>query len=657
VPAVRLINPDGISMKTKKPLPKDLRKQKAAKLPPKLRGREISIPSWALPALLVITAAMYLPAVFNGFVHLDDNVYILENTAIREFSLSNIREIFTSFYFANYHPLTSMSYLMEYSIFGPNPMVFHLLNVLLHLVNTYLVFRLAGALGGSRITALAVAALFALHPMHVESVAWVSERKDVLYTAFYLLALLTYLRYSESVYRYRFYIYTLLLFVASLLSKSAAVTLPLMLIAIDLYRGRKVNRRMLLEKVPLLALSAVFGVLALLSQQAGLAVNEVSQFYSVFDRIFLTTYALSFYLVKAVVPFGLCVMHYYPNKMDGLLPWEYYASLPCILMIVFAVLRRTAFRRELLFGFGFFLIALAPMLQIISVGPALTAERYTYVSYIGLFFIAGQWLAHRLQGRGRNIAFLVFGVFLLVCSILTFNRIGVWKDSETLLADVIKKHPDNHIAYWVRANISRTQGEYAAALPDYNQTLRCKPDFLPALKARSEALMELEDYRSAIADLNLAISLDSADASLFTNRSKAQYETGNLSAALLDCERALTLDSASARAYNNRSLLRARAGDLEGGLSDINKALHYGQGDAESYGTRANILFLMQDLRGSLEDYGRAIELKPDKASLYFNRGYARLSLSDSSGACHDWQTALQMNFRPAEQALSQHCQ
>jgi protein O-mannosyl-transferase len=629
--------------------------QNKLKKPPIKKNSPV-IPSWAPYALIAATALIYARAVFNDFGNLDDDLYVINNPVIRDFSWNNLKAIFSSFYVGMYEPLSMLTYMIDYAISGLNPFTFHFTNVLLHIINSWLVYKFIDKLSGNKITALLVAALFALHPMHVESVAWVSERKDVLYSLFYLLSLLAYLKYLGSGRKLKLYLTALLLFILSLLSKSAAVTLPILLIAIEIYKGRKVNFRMLAEKIPFLLLSVLFGIISLFSQKSAQAINEVSIYFNYFDRIFLFTYGIAFYLIKLIVPFNLCVMHYYPDKIGAALPWEYYASLPFLLILGFLIIRRSFFRKDMIFGFAFFLIAISVMLQIISVGPAIAAERYTYISYIGLFFIFGQWIAISLKKKIKNIVLILAAALFIVFACSTWMRIGIWRNGDVLLGDVIKKNPDNYVGYWIRANMKMNRGDMLGAMVDFDKTLKCKPDYLLCIKARGDTRIKLKDFKGALDDLNLAISRDSNDVNVYTNRGKAYFELGNRPAALKDCDKAIQLDSTNARAFNNRSLIRGQSGDVTGALADINKAIRFSPSNDEGYSTRANIKFLMNDLSGAIADYNISLTINPGRGQIYYNRGYARLKQEDKTGACKDWEKSVQLGFEPAAKIIEQYC-
>ena len=211
-------------------------------------------------AAVVITAIAFFPSLSNGFTNWDDEVYVINNENIREFSWEKIKYWFGAYHHGNYHPLTMVSYMWEYSISELNPSIYHINNYILHLLNTALVFFFIYKLTDKKEVAIIVATLFGVHPMHVESVAWISERKDLLYSVFYLSTLIVYLGYKHSP-DWKKYLLLLVLFVASLLSKSAAVVLPIVLLLIDYYQQRKLTIKLIIEKIPLFALSIVFGVL------------------------------------------------------------------------------------------------------------------------------------------------------------------------------------------------------------------------------------------------------------------------------------------------------------------------------------------------------------------------------------------------------------
>lgn len=313
--------------------------------------------------ILLITGFVYVNSLNNEFLSgMDDDMYILDNSLLKSFDL---QAHFSEYIAGNYHPLTTLSYSVEYFFFGINKIAFHSTNLLLHLLNTFLVFLFVSALLKNELVALISAGIFALHPMHVESVSWISERKDQLYTLFYLTSLIQYLKY-KSLSKMK----NLLLcggsFVLSLLSKSMAVTLPLMLFAIDFYQKPYFTSRSLLFKVPFFGLSILFGIIALKSQSTGNTFYELHLNYSIFERASMLCYSVVFYLFKFLFPVNLSVYHFYPHEV-GLLP----KICPLIITVISWQLwkiRKSEVGKITLLGFVIFIISLLPVLQLNSSG-------------------------------------------------------------------------------------------------------------------------------------------------------------------------------------------------------------------------------------------------------------------------------------------------
>ncbi|HOY31755.1 MAG TPA: hypothetical protein PKW80_07740 [Bacteroidales bacterium] len=613
------------------------------------------IPAWAIYAVLVITALVYIRALFNGFASLDDDIYVFENPYIKYLSFDTVKSVFTSFYFGIYHPLTTLSYMLEYHFFGLNPFPFHLFNIILHLINVYLVYILTGKLSGQRFTSVFVAAMFALHPMHVESVAWVSERKDVLYSLFYLLSLISYLRYIDSGYNKKHYVFTLLLFIASLLSKPSAITLFMLLLAVDIYRGRKISIGIFIEKLPFFALSVLLAAVTYLQPKAddGTALLYA---YTFVERIFLFTYSLAFYIVKLVVPFHLSAIHYHPETGGVAFPWYYYASLPFLMLLAWLVVRKTRLRRDKLFGITFFLVAISIMLPVLPIGLAITSERYTYIAYIGLFFVAGQGIVAIKNTMVRKAALILCALILAAFSYLSWDRIKVWESGITLFTDVIKKYPEHPDGYIKRAIIKKNQENYQSSLEDCNKALAINPNFTPGLSARGSTYIEMKNYEAALTDLDLAVKLGSSEADTYNNRGFAFQNVNDTVAAMRDYNKALKINPMKQVVYNNRSTLKAIMGNFPGALEDINKAISLNPDDSKAYCNRGNIKYFLNDFSGAVNDYSIAVKLKPKDNQVLFNCGMARLNLNDTSGACEDWQKSLNLGNQAAGNMINQYC-
>jgi regulator of sirC expression with transglutaminase-like and TPR domain len=544
----------------------------------------VQIQKWAPLAILVLTALIYSRALANTLTDFDDNDFITNNPLIRNTSWEGITALFTSVYSGKYQPFINLSFLLEYKFFGLDPVVFHTTNVLLHLACTWVAYQFTLRLGGNKITAIVVMALFALHPMHVEDVAWASERKDVLYALFYLLALLFYMKYIGSNLRLKYYIIMLLFFAVSLFSKSSAMTLPLILIAIDIYKGRRMNIRMWLEKIPLVAIIVVYQVIGSLSHHAAGIVYHLPAGLSFINRIFLAAYVPSFYFIKLFVPFGLSAMYYYPYvAFTGALPWMYYGSIPLLAIVAWLVFRRSALRKEMIFGMAFFAITIAVMEQIIGVGPSITPERYTYIPYIGLFYIIGQWLSDIKAIKLQKIAFGIFAVFLIICSVQTWARIATWKDSDSIFADIIAKNegsPDSYYIYFIRGDLRMGEGNLREAVADYNQAIIINPYYAMAYNNRATALFQLGDPKSALSDFNDAIRLEPKKHKQYNNRASLKASMGDFQGAIIDYNYYLTLEPADGRAYTDRGMARLSQQDSTGACADWKHAMNLGNEQA-----------------------------------------------------------------------------
>ena len=614
------------------------------------------VPKWAIIIPIIWTLLIYLRALPNNFTLLDDDFYILKNPFIRDFSFHGVAAIFTSFYNGNYHPLTTLIYLIEYRMVGLNPMFYIVVNILLHLVNVFLVFNLLKKITSNDLLSIVVAFLFAINPLHVESVAWISELKDVLYSCFYLLSIYFYIRWVESGFKTRQYLLMLLFFLASLLSKSAAVTLPVLLLAIDLYKGRKVNQKTIVEKLPLFVLSIVFGIVAILSQRTAGALNDYTFLYGYINRIFLLTYAISFYLIDLFIPISLSAMHFFPKPTDDFLPFEYYVSFPFIGFIIYLLLRKSPIRKQMLFGFFFFLITMSVMLQIISVGSCITAERYSYISSIGLFLMAYHLLDFIIKKNRKIIFIILFSLTTLVYSAQTLDRIAVWNNSEVLFNDVIEKYPDVYLIYWMRGNYEKSIGNMQKAYEDYNKTINLNSIYEDAYYNRGVILDQSGDPKSAITDYNQAIKLKPDYPEAYNNRGWANFEVHDSVAAMADFNKAIKLKPDYFEAYNNRGWAYLTAGNFDSALMDFNKTISLNDDFLRARYNRAALYASHGKYEEAVADYNYLIQKNPKDAGAYYLRGQTYFNLKDNQKACKDWQKSVELGNPQAEQALKDNC-
>jgi len=590
--------------------------------------RNINIYYKLLPvAVIILTALLYSKAVFNGFVDYDDNGFVLNNPYLRDFSWHGFTAIFTNFIYGAYSPLTTLLYYLTYNSFGLNPLPYHLLNVLIHLLNVWLVFKVTHQLSGKKFTALVVMVLFAVHPMNAESVAWVSSLKDVLFAFFYLLSLSFYLRYLKTGLLAKYYHIALVFFIASLMSKSAAVTLPVLLIAIDIYKGRVINLKSLSEKVPFLLLSVLFGILTIFSEGAYGALNENIADYSFLNRLFILSSAITSYIIKVVAPVNLSAAHYLPGLIEGRLPLAYYCALPLLLLFLlfiawFALKKTSSFlRKEIIFGLCFFFITISVMLRNCWFGYMHTCERYVYITYIGLFYIIGQFISKTKYNTWIYVTIPAFSIVIIAFCFQTWERIGIWKNDLTLCTDVINENPDATRFYYMRANFEKNEGDIDDAIADCSKCIELEPKTDYFYYSRSSLYDMSGNIELAIKDYNMAIELKPT-ALMYSNRGFDHYRSGDMKSAMADYDNAILLDPTFSKAYFNRATLKINMGDLP----------------------------------GAIEDYNSLLKMNLNIVNAYFFRGIAYVKMNDTLNACKDWRRAAELGNEKAPEMIRQFC-
>jgi tetratricopeptide (TPR) repeat protein len=510
--------------------------------------------------------------------------------------------------------------MVEYQFFNLNPTVYHYTNLFLHIINAILVFVLIWGLSGSYLTSLLVGLLFAVHPMRVESVAWIAERKDVLSSFFYFLSLIFYVQYIKEKNR-RFYWFCMSSLVLSLLSKPMAVSQPFILLLIDYVSNKKLNKEAVLNKIPFFAISAVFIAITFLTQITGSESEHIR--FSIFQQILVPFYGIVFYLFKSVFPVNLCALYPYSVKLDGGIPLRLLASPFLVIGIAAMVWHFRTKSRKLVFGSLFFLITALPVLQIVPVGRAIVADRYTYIPMLGIYFIFASFYGFLLREKfsSKNavkvLLLLCVTIPLSVFACMAYERCGVWKDSLSLWNDVVSKHPVA-FAYNNRAKFYAAQG----------------------------------DYDNAIEDINRAISLNPTLALPYYNRAIIYRNRGEYDSAIADNTRAILYSPKYIQAYNDRGVAYCYKGDYDRGIEDFTQAIMLNPKNAEAYYNRGVAYFHKGDYGHSIEDFTLAIRLNPQYMDAYDGRGLVYEAKGDNNNAMEDFRKACDLGFDPACQQL-----
>ncbi len=521
---------------------------------------------FAIAGILILTFICYIPSIHNDFLKTwDDRAYVTNNELITSLSIDNIKRIFIEDkgLYANYHPVTTLSLAVNYYFSKLDPAAYHLTNILLHLLNTILVFIFIYLLGGKKIVVAALVALwFGVTPIHVESVAWISERKDVLYTFFYLGSLISYIYYIKHL-RYASYLITLLLFFLSLLSKAMAASLPLILFLIDYISNRKFSARIIIEKIPFLFLSIVLGIYAIhIQAESG---STDSSLFSFFRSAIHASYGFVIYIYKIFVPTNLSAFYPYPYPLvnsgwvlDNTPIIFYFTS--CITLCIFSFtgvyfFKRKPFSKIIVFGLLFYLVSIALVLQFMQVGRAIMADRYSYIPSIGLFFIVAEIGNYILNQPGKWKNYLLSILLVIYTGILCYNtfvRNKVWKNDETLWTDVIKKYPDDGrvvMAYYFRGSYYYELNKKDKALEDFLSLIKYSPKDVNVLVRIGKLYgQDYHDLVNAIIYFQKAYDLDSTNVEVLRDLATAHGMNG-------DYEKSLKFSLKAVRLVPNDSLL------------------------------------------------------------------------------------------------------
>ncbi|MCP9769704.1 hypothetical protein EGI22_17510 [Lacihabitans sp. LS3-19] len=506
---------------------KQVPNQKGKKLELETPVLEQELNKWMVfGGLMTLIFLIYFKVWDNNLVW-DDDPYIRLNEAVKAF---DIKTLLTGFHVGNYHPITMLSLALEYLIVGEKPWLYHFDNLLLHGINSFMLFKISKQLNLKNTVAVLLAFFFAVHPLHVESVAWAAERKDVLYTLFLFLSFHFYLKYAETRSK-KFYVISLVLFIASCLSKGMAVVLPAILIVTDWWMlDKKFSMKVLFDKIPYFAITLFFAYIATTAQKdAGAdATSVIKAAYTASERFRIVCYSYLFYWVKTILPINLLPFYPYPGKPGGSLPSVY--NLAVFGMIIFGVLVYWLGRKnkQIWWAAAFFTIAISTVIQILPVGSAIVADRYYYLSSVGPLFLLA-WVLGNIKNEISKI--LSYGL-VIVWSGMTFFQTGHWKNGFTLFKPAEKFYPEDAMVlsnigwyylgekefpmakqYLVRADnngfknadVCRTigsmfidEGDYSSALTYLERAQTYLPksprtDWLTAL-----ALLKTEKYQEAL---------------------------------------------------------------------------------------------------------------------------------------------------------------
>ena len=625
------------------------------------------IPNYRRQLLICLFLTLTVLAAFwqvkhCDFIIFDDEEYITENSHIQNgITLEGARWAFMTSRAANWHPLTWLSHMLDCQLFGLKPGWHHLTNVFFHIANTVLLFLILNRMTRALWQSAFVAALFALHPLHVESVAWVSERKDVLSTFFWMLTMGAYVYYVKRP-GYKGYLFVLLFFVLGLMAKPMLVSLPFVLLLLDFWPLQRLQEKLsnleartqvneslsldkqkgkskketvekgglktekpadyrflwtsipplLWEKITLFAIAALSSFVTYMAQQKGGAVASIEAF-PLNDRIANAFVSYVIYIRKMIWPNDLAI--FYPHP--GVLPaWQVMGTVLVLLFVTLTVIWAAKRIPYLAVGWLWYVGTLAPVIGIVQVGSQARADRYTYIPMIGLFIMAAWGIPELMKKwRFRKEVLLASSAIILLCFfMITWIQVGYWQNSITVFSHALKVTDHNSRAYLNLGTAYNDLGNYRKAIEALDEAIKLDANLEKAYYNRGLAYSRLRDYKKAIGDYDKTIEIDPKHAKAYNNRGIAYDILGSHKQAIGDFDRAIVTNQKYAEAYYNRGIVYGRLGNYKQALGNFDRAIALNPAYAEAYYNRAASYYSLGNQRQAFEDMKTAAGLGDEDA-------------------------------------------
>jgi tetratricopeptide (TPR) repeat protein len=630
-------------------------------------------------ALTVVTFTVFWQVNLYDFTNLDDPLYVTENSHIQSgISLTGVRWAFSTTYADTlWHPLIWLSFMLDNQLVGLNAGGYHITNLILHIFSTLLLFWLFNRMTGAIWRSAFVAVLFAVHPLHVESVAWIAERKDVLSAFFWMLTLCMYVYYTEKPVIKR-YLPVVFCFVLALMSKPIVVTLPVILILLDYWPLKRFEFRegkfvlwQLKEKIPLFILSAVFSLITIYTQY-----NPSIKHFPFGLRIANASVSFITYLEKTLWPRDLAVFYPYPAQIPL---WQVLGTTLLILVISVLVIAAAKRLPYLFVGWLWYAITLLPVIGIVQSGEQAMANRYHYLPSIGIAVMLA-WGIPLLFTREdlRKIILFPAGVFFIaILSFITWQQCGHWQNSIKLwnynlqitknnalahnnlgialsdegkneeamdhFIEAIRLKPYLFYAFNNRGSAYVKLGRYQLAIEDFNQAIRLNPNFADGYHSLGIIHIKLGLYQNALDYFSKAIRLRPDDSSYYSDRGIAYANLGQYRLAIDDYNHAIRLKPTDADLYFIRGTAYHNLGRYQSAVDDFNEAIRLKPDYADAYNNRGGAYFKLRRYQLAVKDFNEAIRLKPDYADAYNNRGGTYFNQGNKKPGCYDAQRACKL--------------
>ncbi|MBD3320117.1 MAG: tetratricopeptide repeat protein [Chitinivibrionales bacterium] len=602
--------------------------------------------------LASITIITYLPLHNNGFIEIyDDYEYVVENEYVNSgISFSNIRWAFFSFHSANWHPLTWISHMLDCQLYGLQPGGHHLSNLIIHTLNVLLLFMFLSTATGATVRSCLVALLFAIHPVHVEPVAWIAERKELLSTFFGLASCIAYTGYIKSSRKFP-YVASILFFMFALMSKAMLVTLPFLLLLFDLWPLKRVAidglkhsgpgtrtispAKCIVEKIPYFVFSAFSSIITLVSQGQSRAIAP-AEHLPILTRCAHAVTSYARYLYTLAWPLKLAV--FYPH--EGM-PSPAMLVSSIVLLTIITTISILSFKKHpwIFTGWFWYLGTLVPVIGIIQVGGQAFADRYAYVPAIGIYIIFF-WTIYLLYHKNKYFQRLLLPLGAAICLILaiqTRRQLSFWKNSITLFEHAVEVTENNYFAHYNLGLSHSFNQEYQKAAQYYTLSIQIKPT-LDAINNLGVAHLNMGNYSRAVKVFEKLLALDSTYIEGYYNIGNAYYYRGMHDSAKVFFRKTLTRSPTYYKALNNLGVIYLGEKKYPAAIACFNKSLKLNPSDYRTYLKRAAAFALSGDMRASLDDYKKVSKKYPHDPRLHFEIGklYEKLGKNDSAAAHYE---------------------
>jgi tetratricopeptide (TPR) repeat protein len=629
-----------------------------------------------------ITFVVFSSALQNDFVNWDDESFLVNNLNYRGLGWEQLRWMFTTFHMGPYQPLSWMSLGLDYLIWGMNPVGYHLTNLILHAANAalfYFICRrllvLALSMFNERSWLLSVssafaALLFSIHPLRVESVVWATERRDVLSGFFVLCSVYCYLRanFTHRAHKWSrlWATMAIVVYVMSLLSKATAITLPLILLILDVYPLRRLpwkprewfvpaRSRVWQEKIPFVVAALPFVLIAIVGQQQAAALRSLSS-YGFGPRLAQAFFGASFYLWKTLVPVKLSPLYEIPSYFSPLHPSIVAGVITTIILTIFFYFLRNRWPAGLA-AWVFYVLLLLPVSGIVAIGPQLVADRYSYLPSLswavlvgaGLFYCWWLWI-NKLVGLHTFVVTQSLAALLLVAlGVLTWQQTQIWHNSEKLWRHALALDEKSSFAHNNLGLAFAERGAFTEAIEEFRKAVEIDPAFVEAHTNLGNFLARRGSSEEAISHLQQALRIDPMFANAHNTLGNILVDRGGLEEALQQFRKAIDINPDAAIFHYNLARTLARKGDVQGAISHYQRALEI---DPEDYNVRNNLGLLLLNqgkVDEAMEQFRHVIRMNPNYAKAYFNIGKIYVEQARLDEAVENFEKALKLAPAVAE--------